>query len=293
MKAAPFEYSRPVDVAEACALLASDENARVIAGGQTLVPMMAMRLARPTRLVDIANIHELSVIHEIDETVTIGAATRQCIAEHSAVVRGKLPLMARAIPWIGHVATRARGTIGGSIAHADPAAELPLLALTLDATLAYRSADDVGEIPASEFFIGPTLTTLPPGALLTDVRFPVWSGRVGTAFHEVNARRSDFAFAAAAAQIELADDGTCARIALGIGGVSDIPVRLDEAEEALIDTPLEAEAVRHILRGAFSGIECTDDLHASADYRRRAALTLTSRALADAKADAQRRQHAG
>jgi CO/xanthine dehydrogenase FAD-binding subunit len=287
MKAAPFEYSRPADIAEACALLAGDENARVIAGGQTLVPMMAMRLARPTRLVDIAQIPELSFIRDDGDAITIGAATRQCVAENSALVREKLPLIARAIPWIGHTATRARGTIGGSIAHADPAAELPLIALTLDATLAYRAADDVGEIPATEFFIGPTLTTLPAGALLAEVRFPVWSGRVGTAFQEVNARRSDFAFAAAAAQIELADDGTCARIALGVGGVSDIPIRLDEAEEALIDSALEPEAVHDIVRGALSGIECTDDLHASADYRRRAALTLALRALADAKTNAQ------
>jgi CO/xanthine dehydrogenase FAD-binding subunit len=293
MKAAPFEYSRPADVAEACALLAADENARVIAGGQTLVPMMAMRLARPTRLVDIAQIAELSFIRDDGDSVTIGAATRQCIVEHSALVRDRLPLVARAIPWIGHTATRARGTVGGSIAHADQAAELPLLALTLDATLSYRASDDVGDIPATEFFIGPTITTLSAGALLTEVRFPIWQGRVGTAFHEVNARRSDFAFAAAAAQVELAGNGTCARIALGIGGVSDIPIRLDEAEEALIDTPLEPDAVRDIVRGALSGIECTDDLHASAHYRRRAALTLALRALADAKADAQGRQHAG
>jgi CO/xanthine dehydrogenase FAD-binding subunit len=291
MKAAPFEYSRPADVAEACALLA-DENARVIAGGQTLVPMMAMRLARPTRLVDIAQITGLSFIRDDGDAIAIGAATRQCVVEHSALVRRRLPLIARAIPWIGHTATRARGTVGGSIAHADPAAELPLLALTLDAALSYRAADDVGDIPATEFFIGPTITTLPAGALLTEVRFPVWSGRVGTAFHEVNARRSDFAFAAAAAQVELADDGTCARIALGVGGITDIPVRLDEAEEALIDTPLETEGIRDIVRGALTGVECMDDLHASADYRRRAALTLALRALAEAKADAQGKAHA-
>ena len=292
MKAAPFEYSRPVDVAEACALLAAEDNARVIAGGQTLVPMMAMRLARPTRLVDVAHIPDLAFIRDDGDALTIGAATKQCAAEHSPLLRDRLPLVARAIPWIGHTATRARGTVGGSIAHADPAAELPLIALTLDATLSYRGADDLGDIPAAEFFIGPTLTTLPAGALLTSVRFPVWSGRVGTAFHEVNARRSDFAFAAAAVQIELAADGTCARIALGIGGVSDIPVRLDEAEEALIDTPLEPVAVREIVRGALTGVECLDDLHASAEYRRRAALTLVLRALADAKSDAQGQSHA-
>jgi CO/xanthine dehydrogenase FAD-binding subunit len=289
MKAAPFEYSRPASVEEACALLGSDENARIIAGGQTLVPMMAMRLARPTRLVDIAHIPELAFIRDDGDAVSIGAATKQCVAERSALVAEKLPLLARAIPWIGHTATRARGTIGGSIANGDPAAELPLLAVTLGATLTYKASGDEGDIDASDFYIGPTITTLPAGACLTSVRFPVWKGRVGIGFHEVNARRSDFAFAAAAAQVELTAEGNCARIALGLGGITDTAVRLDEAEEALIDTPLEPDAVREVVRGALEAIECADDLHASADYRRRAAVTLALRAVADAKLDAQGR----
>jgi CO/xanthine dehydrogenase FAD-binding subunit len=293
MKAASFEYSRPADVAEACALLAADENARVIAGGQTLVPMMAMRLARPSRLVDIARIADLAFIRDDGDALTIGAATRQCVVEHSAGVAEKLPLLARALPWIGHTATRARGTIGGSIANADPAAELPLMAVTLDATLLYKSSDEDGEIAAGEFFIGPTITTLPAGSLLTGVRFPIWSGRVGTSFHEVNARRSDFAFAAAAVQLELAEDSTCTRLALGLGGISDVPLRLESAEQELTGSNLAPEAVRDAVRGALEDIECADDLHASAAYRRRAALTLALRAVADAKSDAQGRKHAG
>jgi CO/xanthine dehydrogenase FAD-binding subunit len=289
MKAAPFEYSRPASVEEACALLGTDENARIIAGGQTLVPMMAMRLARPRRLVDIAHIPELSFIRDDGDAVTIGAATKQCVAERSALVAKELPLIARAIPWIGHTATRARGTIGGSIANGDPAAELPLLAVTLGATLSYKANGDEGEIDATEFYVGPTITTLPAGACLISVRFPVWKGRVGIGFHEVNARRSDFAFVAAAAQVELTAEGTCARIALGLGGITDTAVRLDEAEEALIDTPLEPDAAREVVRGALDAIDCADDLHASADYRRRAAVTLALRAVADAKLDAQRR----
>ena len=209
------------------------------------------------------------------------------------LVAEKLPLLARALPWIGHTATRARGTIGGSIANADPAAELPLMALTLDAALIYKSCEEDGEIAAGEFFIGPTITTLPAGALLTGVRFPVWSGRIGTSFHEVNARRSDFAFAAAAVQLELAEDGTCARLALGLGGIGDVPLRLESAEEELTGSDLAPAAVREAVRGALEGIECADDLHASAAYRRRAALTLAMRAVADAKADAQGRPHAG
>lgn len=287
MKAAPFEYSRPADVDEACALLAADDNARVIAGGQTLVPMMAMRLARPTRLVDIARIADLSYIKEDGDGIAIGAATRQCLAERSKLVKEKLPLLASAIPWIGHTATRARGTVGGSIANGDPAAELPLLAVTLEATLSYRNDGATEGMPAGEFYIGPTITTLPAGAVLTRVRFPVWSGKVGTSFHEVNARSSDFAFVSAAVQLKLADDGNCERITIGIGAVTDFPIRLDSAAEALTGTKLGGADVREAVRAALADVEPMDDLHASAEYRRRTALSLAVRAIADAKANAQ------
>lgn len=292
MKAAPFEYFRASSVDEACALLSADENARVIAGGQTLVPMMAMRLARPTRLIDIARIPELSYIREDGDTVAIGATTRQCVAEHDLVVKAKLPLLARAIPWIGHVATRARGTIGGSLANADPAAELALIAVTLDAMLGYRADGETEEMPAGEFFIGPTITSLPAGACLTGVRFPVWSGTIGTGFHEVNARQSDFAFVSAAAQVEVGDDGICKRLHLGIGAVTDIPIRLESAEQQLTGTKLEEAAVRDAVHAALTDIEPTSDLHASADYRRRVAVTLATRAIADARDNAQGKRHA-
>lgn len=286
MKAAPFEYSRPADVDEACALLASDDNARVIAGGQTLVPMMAMRLARASRLVDIARIANLSYIKEDGADVVIGAATRQCLAERSTLVKAKLPLLARAIPWIGHAATRARGTIGGSIANGDPAAELPLIAVTLEATLSYRADGTNEELAAGEFYIGPTITTLPAGAVLTAVRFPVWSGRIGTSFQEVNARASDFAFVSAAVQLLLDDEGTCERIAIGIGALTDVPVRLDTAEEVFVGSKLDEASVREALRAALADMEPTEDLHASAEYRRRTALALALRAVAEAKANA-------
>src|SRR5512141_1544498 len=177
MKAASFEYSRPATIDEACALLAADENARVIAGGQTLVPMMAMRLARPTRLVDINRIAALAYIREDGDGVAIGATTRQCVLERDPSIAARVPLLARAIPHIGHAATRARGTIGGSLANADPAAEMSLIAVTLDATLSYRAADKTTTIPARGFHIGPMTTVLPAGALLTAARFPVWKGK--------------------------------------------------------------------------------------------------------------------
>ncbi|HSP50130.1 MAG TPA: FAD binding domain-containing protein [Pseudolabrys sp.] len=283
MKAAPFEYTRAADIDEACAMLAADDGARVIAGGQTLVPMMVMRLARPTRLIDINRIAALSYIRNDGDGVAIGATTRQCVVERDALVAARVPLLARAIPNIGHAATRARGTIGGSLANADPAAELSLVAITLDAQLSYRAGGQTAEIPAREFFIGPMVTNLPAGACLTGVRFPVWPGKkIGVGFHEVNARRSDFAFVSAAAQVELGNDGKCQRIAIGVGAATDFPLRLDSAEQQLTGTPLDAKAVDAAVREALADIEALADLHASAAYRRRAASHLAKRAVADA-----------
>ena len=293
MKAAPFEYSRPADVDEACALLADDEDARLIAGGQTLVPMMAMRLARPARLVDIARIAALSYVRQEDGHVAIGAATRQCDAERDVTVAAKLPLLAAAIPWIGHAATRARGTVGGSLANGDPAAELALVAVTLDATLTFRKAGQDGEIAAADFFLGPTVTALPAAACLTGVRFPIWGdGSVGVGFHEVNARRSDFAFVSAAAQVALDADGICRGAAIGIGAITDAPFRLHGIEQTLIGSRPEPAKLRPTIEAVLAGIEVNADLHASAAYRRRAAVTLALRAITDACESAKRGAHA-
>ena len=287
MKAAPFAYSRPADVDEACALLAGDEGARLIAGGQSLVPMMAMRLARPTHLIDIARIASLSYVREDKGAVAIGACTRQCVLERDALVAKRVPLLARAIPCIGHAATRARGTIGGSLAHADPAAELALIAITLDAAMTYRAGGADGELTARDFFAGLMVTNLPAGACLTAVRFPVWHGeRIGVGFHEVNARRSDFAFVSAAAQVELDGDGKAKRIAIGVGAATDSPIRLESAEQQLTGGALDEKKVTEAVRAALAGIEPLADLHASAEYRRRAAVSLAARAIADAKTNA-------
>lgn len=287
MKAAPFEYSRPSDIDGACALLAADDGARVIAGGQTLVPLMAMRLSRPTRLVDISRISALSFVREDETGLAIGAATRQCAVENHPLVAAHVPLLAKAMPWVGHAATRARGTIGGSLANADPAAEIPLVAVTLDATLTYRTTVEEADVAASAFFLGPMITALPMDACLVRVQFPRWpEGRIGTGFHEVSARRSDFAFASAAAQLALDDDGVCRRLAVAIGAVTDCPARLEGAEAALVGTRLTASSVRSAVHAALADIETTSDLHASADYRRRAAATLAVRAVMEAHEEA-------
>jgi CO/xanthine dehydrogenase FAD-binding subunit len=251
---------------------------------------MAMRLARPKRLIDIARISELAFVRREGDAVVIGATTRQCVLERDSVIRAGVPLLAKVMPFIGHAPTRARGTIGGSLANADPAAEIALVAVTLGATVSYREGTATGELPVSEFFIGPMMTALPAAACLTAVRFPAWpDARVGTGFHEISARKSDFAFASAAAQVALDEDGKCRRIALGIGAITPSPMRLDAVGKAMEGTRLETARVREVVAAALRDIEPLSDLHASAAYRRRVAVSLAVRAISDAYANAESR----
>ena len=283
MKPAPFEYIRPSSIDEVCALLAADEDARLIAGGQTLVPLMAMRLARPSLLIDIARIAELSFVRDEGDEIAIGAATRQCLVEHDAIVRAKLPLLAKVMPYIGHSATRARGTIGGSLANADPAAELALVAVTLGATMTCRDWTDTRIMPASDFFVGAMETALPRTGCLVGVRFPVWrESRIGIGFHEVSARRSDFAFASAAAQIAFDDNNVCTRLSVAVGAIASVPKRLDAVEQALQGRHMAEDQIREAVEEAVAEIEPLSDPHASAEYRRRVAATLAVRAIMDA-----------
>ena len=290
MKPAAFEYSRPADIDEACAMLAADDGARVIAGGQTLVPLMAMRLARPTRLIDIARIPGLAYGRDGGHEIAIGAATKQHVVENDPLVRAKLPLLAKALPYVGHDATRARGTIGGSLAIGDHAAEIVLVGATLGATLVFREGGANHEIAASDFFLGPMVTALPQTACLVEARFPVWrEPRVGVSFHEVNARQSDFAFVSAAAQIAVDPNGKIIRAAVGIGAVAATPLRLDSVIEELLSDGHREPKIRESLQRALAKIEPMGDLHASADYRRRVAVTLGVRAIGDAYRAAMRR----
>jgi CO/xanthine dehydrogenase FAD-binding subunit len=285
MKPAPFDYFRPVSLGEACEILASDDDARIIAGGQTLIPMLAMRLARPTKLIDILRLKELNGIRAEPDAVVIGAVTRQVEVERSEIVRGSLPLLAKALPWVGHPPTRNRGTVGGSIANADPAAEIALVAVTLGAEIEIANPSDRARVPADEFFIGPMLTSVMPGDCVCAVRFPVWSkGRIGAGFQEVSARQSDFAFVAAAAQVMLDEAGRCIEATLGLGGVGDRAIRIDVAE--LVGKEPSNTSIKEIVRAGTVDLEASSDLHASSDYRRRVALTLGTRALEHAFADA-------
>ena len=285
MKPAAFEYVRPASLAEACQLLAADEDARVIAGGQSLVPMLAMRLARPAKLIDILRLPELAGIREEAGAVVVGATTRQAQAERDSVIRASVPLLAQVLPWVGHPPTRNRGTIGGSIANADPSAEIPLAAVTLGAGILLATAHGEKSVPADEFFIGAMLTAIGQGECIRAVRFPVWpQKRIGTGFFEISARRSDFAFVAAAAQVALDDEDRCIDIALGVGGIGDRPLRLDVS--SLKGTKLDPVSVSDAVNAASLELEATDDLHASAAYRCRVAVTLGIRALEQARADA-------
>ena len=288
MKPAPFEYVRPATLAEACELLAGDEDARPIAGGQTLVPMLAMRLARPAKLIDIMRLTELAGIRQedgADGAVVVGATTRQAQAERDPVIRVSVPLLARVLPWVGHPPTRNRGTVGGSIANADPSAEIPLVAVTLGAEILLATPAGPASMPADDFFIGPMLTTIGQGECISAIRFPVWRhARIGTGFFEISARRSDFAFVAAAAQVALDDDDRCADVALGVGGAGDRPLRLDVS--SLNGTKLDAASLSDAVKAASGGVDAMSDLHASAAYRRRVAVTLCMRALEQARDNA-------
>jgi CO/xanthine dehydrogenase FAD-binding subunit len=285
MKPAPFDYVRPGTLAQACELLASDEDARLIAGGQTLVPMLAMRLARPAKLIDILRLPELAGIREEKGAVVVGATTRQAQAERDPVIKASLPMLARVLPWVGHPPTRNRGTVGGSIANADPSAEIPLVAVTLGADIMLATTNGPASVPADDFFIGAMVTSIGPGQCVSAVRFPVWPHqRIGVGFFEISARRSDFAFVAAAAQVALDGEGRCVEAALGVGGVGDRPLRLDVS--SLVGTKLDTAAVTEAVKAASDKLDTMSDLHASAAYRRRVAVTLCIRAVEAARADA-------
>lgn len=289
MKAAEFDYARAGTVAEVCRLLdGAGGEGKIIAGGQTLVPLLVMRLARPALVVDIAGIGELQGITEEAEAVTIGAATRQADAIADAALARRAPLLVRALKMVGHPQTRNRGTIGGSLANADPAAEIGLVACTLDAELIVRSTKGERTIPIAEFFLGAMTTSLSPEECLTRARFPAWrdKGRLGTGFQEMSVRRSDFALVAASCQLVLDLDGVCRRLALAIGGAEPVPRRIGAAAQRLVGTRLDARDLGTAMRDVEAAIDPLADVHASADYRRRVAGALAARAIAAARDDA-------
>jgi CO/xanthine dehydrogenase FAD-binding subunit len=288
MKAAEFDYVRASDLAETCRLLASAEDARLLAGGQTLVPLMAMRLARPSLLIDINRVAELDGIALSEDAIVVRARTRQEAARRNELVRREVPLLAKALAFVGHPQTRRRGTVGGSLAHADPAAEIPLVVLALDARILARSEAGERTIAAGDFFAGPMTTALDATECLTAIRFPrrAPDRRHGTGFQETSLRRSDFALAAAAVELTLGPDGTCRGIRAAIGGAGDTPVRVADAEAALLGTALGESDLAQACKCVAAALDPPADLHASAAYRRRAAASLFARAVREARDEA-------
>ena len=289
MKAAEFDYARPATVEEVCRLLDSAAgDGKIIAGGQTLVPLMAMRLTRPSLVIDINRIAALQGIVANDDGVTIKAATRQADVLADAAIQRRLPLLVKGLRLVGHPQTRNRGTIGGSLANADPAAEVCLVARTLDAEITARSSKTTRRIAMRAFCAGAMTTALEAEECLTEVRFPLWrdAGRIGTGFSEMSVRQSDFALVAAACQLVLDEDGVCRRIALGIGGAEASPARATAAEKRLTGTRLEASDIEKAMDELQAALSPLSDIHASADYRRRVAGALAARVVVEAHDEA-------
>jgi aerobic carbon-monoxide dehydrogenase medium subunit len=281
MKPAPFDYHAPTTADEAVALLAElGDEAKLLAGGQSLIPMLALRLAAFEHLVDLGRVDELRGIERVDGSVRIGAGTTQSAIERSAEVASAVPLLARATPYIGHFQIRNRGTIGGSLAHADPAAEYPAVALALDAELEILSAGGTRRtVPAAEFFDGLWSTAVGDDELLTAVTFPVWTGRCGFAVHEFARRHGDFAIAGAAVAVELDGDDRVRNCGIGLLGLGSTPERASAAEAALLGARIDDVDADEIGRLAVSGLESVPaDLHGSADYRRRVGAATTAAA---------------
>jgi aerobic carbon-monoxide dehydrogenase medium subunit len=288
MKPAPFEYHAPTTVAEVVGLLAElGEEAKVLAGGQSLVPMLNLRLARFEHLVDIGRVTELRGIERRNGHVSIGAATRDAVIERDPTIVTDAPLLAAATPYIGHFQIRNRGTIGGSLAHADPAAEYPAVAIALDATFHVAGAGGTRDVAAADFFTGVWSTALEPDELLTAIDVPVWSGNTGVGVAEFARRHGDFAIAGAVAAVELADDRV-ARAAIGVFGAAGVPVRATAAEQALTGQLVGAVGDAELGELAFAGIDdVADDPQVPASYRRRVGVAMVAEAWRRAVADAQ------
>jgi aerobic carbon-monoxide dehydrogenase medium subunit len=283
MKPAPFDYHAPRTVAEAAGLLASLDNAKVLAGGQSLVPMMNFRYVIVDHLVDLARIGDLAGITVANGRMRIGAMTRQRDLEFSADVARLCPLMREALKHVGHRQTRNRGTIGGSLVHADPAAELPAVCATQAALIEIASVRGKRTVPFSEFSVAFMTTAVTPDEIVTAIEIPLWPQGHGYGFHEFARRQGDFAVVGAAALVELDDDKTVRRASVTLCGVGQAPMPMPEAEAVLVGKRPTVETIRAAARAA-KALTPISDIHASPDYRRHLAQVLLGRALRDAVA---------
>lgn len=273
-----FIYRRARSPDEAVALLHENEGANILAGGQSLMPMVNMRLVDPTMLVDIGRLDQLDYIRVSDHALEVGALVRHRTLETSPVVKQHCPLLTTAAGHIGHIHVRNRGTIGGSLSHADPAAELPLIALALDAMIRARGASGVREIRAADFFRDVFTTALQAGEIIEQVRFPALSPASRWAFVEQVQRHGDFALVAVAALLQI-DGRTITKATVALGGVAATPIRSKQAEAVLLGQSPSAELFQAAARAAAGEVNPPAIIHASADYRREMVAVYTRRAL--------------
>jgi carbon-monoxide dehydrogenase medium subunit len=281
MKPAPFDYHAPRQLKEAAELLASLPNAKILAGGQSLVPMMNFRYVIVDHLVDLGHIDDLRGIAVIEGRLRIGAMMRQRDLESSPEIARHCPLLAEALRYVGHRQTRNRGTIGGSLAHADPAAELPAVCLAYDAVLHLASIRGLRSVPFREFSLGFMATALAPDEMIAAVELPIWRLGHGHGFHEFARRQGDFALAGAAALLDIGAGNVVRQAALALFGVAEQPVRVDAAEVALTGKAIDSATIQSAAAAAWL-IEPISDIHAGGDYRRHLAQVLSARALRDA-----------
>jgi aerobic carbon-monoxide dehydrogenase medium subunit len=283
VKPVDFTLHRPDTLDEAVELLGEHgDESKVLAGGQSLVPLLNFRLARPEHLVDLGRIEGLATLRRTTDRLTVGAMVRQASAEASPAVAQDVPLLAAAMPNIAHPPIRGRGTVGGSLAHGDPAAELPAVARALDVTFVAVSPRGRREIGCAEFFHGNLMTDLAVDEILTEVLFPRATPGTGAAFLEVGRRQGDFALVGVGAQVSLRPDRTVEQARICLTGVAPIPHRASDAENLLVDKIIEDRGLSVVADAVRDGIDPTGDLHATAAYRKDVAGTLTARALRDA-----------
>jgi carbon-monoxide dehydrogenase medium subunit len=279
MKMPPFEYACPGTVAEAVQLLASNDDAKALAGGQSLVPMLAFRLAQPSLLVDLRKLTELRQIKISDAGVSLGAMVRWRDIEDDARLATAQPLLKAAISHVAHYQIRNRGTVGGSIAHADPAAEMPGIAVACDAEIAAVGSAGSRIIKAGEFFQGPLMTALAADEIIVEIRLPAWPAGRRWGFQEFARRRGDFALAAAAVFYDQDAEGRARNAHIGVIGVADRPLRLPAAEAELNGKAVDEAAIAKAEAAASASVDPDDDIHASGAYRKALVGTMVERAL--------------
>jgi CO/xanthine dehydrogenase FAD-binding subunit len=280
LKPSKFTYHAPHNIDEAISLLSQyDGSARVLAGGQSLIPIMNFRLAAPEALVDLGKIANLAYIREDGGKVRIGAMTRQRSIEFSPLIREKLPLLREAIGWVGHLPTRSRGTVGGSIAHADPSTEIPMVLQALEGEVSARGPNGERTIEAKDLFVAHLTTALEPDEILTEIRFPVMPADAGYAFEEFARRHGDFAIVAIAAAVRI-ENGACPWVRLAAAGTGPTPLKLRAAATILVEKGLNEAAIDEASEAAGEElVEPTSDNNGSAEFRRHLAKVLTGRAV--------------